>query len=193
MVPGPAAPSACSLVSKHLKELPEIPLAPAGTPCNLWCSDRGQDNKELSAAAAPASDAAVSDTARYADLAWLADGLIEDTADEGTLLDDLLRLGLELGNLEEVFGNTEVESSAQLDEKEEVVYDTGWGGSAQDVSLCSGGIEDDVCRAREAGSGDAQELLLDADLQGSNARTNDSTTSPTQSTILLSYYIYYRL
>ncbi|CAM9408702.1 unnamed protein product, partial [Laminaria digitata] len=81
--------------------------------CELW-RDLGTEydlEKEAPPAAPAAAGAAAVAPAASEDfvgLAWSSDGLADAAEEEARILEDLLRLGLELGDLEDVFGNTEI-------------------------------------------------------------------------------------
>lgn len=104
--------------------------------CELW-RDLGTEydlEKEAppaaaAAAAAEAAEAAAAPASEdFVGLAWSSDGLTDAAEEEARILDDLLRLGLELGDLEDVFGNTEIDPAQEkkveeLEEEEKGVVE----------------------------------------------------------------------
>lgn len=172
--------------------------------CELW-RDLGTEydlEKEAPPAAAAASAAAEASEAAaapasedFVGLAWSSDGLTDAAEEEARILDDLLRLGLELGDLEDVFGNTEIDPTFSAQEKkvedleeegkevgqeeeEEIevevvgVVEEGGGGGddcgvGSEAGVGTGGTAPTaVPYAQDSRGEDDKDLLLDADLQG---------------------------
>lgn len=168
-----ASSSACSLVSKQQEIIPESPcLGPRSHACNLW-HDLDGELYEYHAKGPPATDAAVAvATGNFFDLGWPSDELTNAAEEEARILDDLLRLGLELGDLEEVFGNTEVDDcvgsrGSEEEEAEGYAGNDGDNDRSSDRSLDADSSDTEACCCvQECCEEDAEELLLDSDLQG---------------------------
>ncbi|CAM9691267.1 unnamed protein product [Ectocarpus sp. 4 AP-2014] len=137
------ASSACSLVTKHNERATDTGLS-FETP-KKWAPLQ-EPPKVVAAPVAFATD-------EFAGFAWPGDD--ETNLPEEEELDDLLRLGLELGDLECVFGNTDLNCDTADDDAEEVDFENaGDGGSDK-----GGGWGKEPYLA----GGATEELLLDAD------------------------------
>lgn len=104
------------------------------------------------------------------DLTWpkRGDEIVYEAEQEARILDDLLRLGLELGDLEQVFGNTTVDHSCSRGQDERHARCDAGSSSESDSNDGFG-----MCDVRGLGeeapeddTDDPEALLLDADLQG---------------------------
>lgn len=158
------ASSGCSLL-----ESPE--LGPRSFGCNAWDDDSSWESEYgLKKPGTPADDCTAATTAittafdseGCVDLFGLGEGAKLASNDEARILDDLLRLGLELGDLEDVFGNTDIDPSRSEEVKvvEEHQGDVNGGeetGQSETVVCASPELVEDHA---------AEELLLAADLQG---------------------------
>ncbi|CAM9293327.1 unnamed protein product [Ectocarpus sp. 8 AP-2014] len=151
------ASSACSLVIKHNERATDTGLS-FETP-KKWAPLQAPPK----VAAAPVAFA----TDEFYDFGW--PGEDETNLAEEKELDDLLRLGLELGDLECVFGNTDLNCDTADDDAEEGDSENaGDGGSDK-----GGGWGKEPYLAGDGGwgtepnleGGATEELLLDADLQ----------------------------
>ncbi|CAM9525535.1 unnamed protein product, partial [Ectocarpus sp. 12 AP-2014] len=112
------ASSACSLVTKHNERATDTSLS-FETP-KKWAPLQAPP-KVVAAPVAFATD-------EFADFGWPGDD--ETNLAEKEELDDLLRLGLELGDLECVFGNTDLNCDTADDDAEERDFENaGDGGS----------------------------------------------------------------
>ncbi|CAM9748798.1 unnamed protein product [Ectocarpus sp. 12 AP-2014] len=167
------ASSACSLVTKHNERATDTRLS-FETP-KKWAPLQAPP-KVVAAPVAFATD-------DFADFGWPGDD--ETNMAEKEELDDLLRLGLELGDLECVFGNTDLNCDTADDDAEERDFeDVGDGGSDKGGGwgkepYLAGGATEELPLDADGGSGKAgrwakepyleggatEELLLDADLQ----------------------------
>lgn len=159
------ASSACSLVAKHNERDTDTGLS-FETP-KKWAPLQTPPKKVVAAPVAFATD-------EFADFGWPGDD--ETHLAEEEELDDLLRLGLELGDLECVFGNTDLNCDTAARDAEEGDFEkAGDGGSDKE----GGATEELLLDADGEGGKDGgwgtepyleggatEELLLDADLQG---------------------------
>ncbi|CAN0204644.1 unnamed protein product [Ectocarpus sp. 6 AP-2014] len=157
--PGVAS-SACSLVTKHNERATDTGLS-FETP-KKWAPLQAPP-KVVVAPVAFAAD-------EFADFGW--PGNDETNLAEEEELDDLLRLGLELGDLECVFGNTDLKCDTAEDDAEEGDFEkfenAGDGGRDRGA-----GCDKEPYLAGTGGGGEepyleggaTEELLLDADLQ----------------------------
>ncbi|CAB1115085.1 unnamed protein product [Ectocarpus sp. CCAP 1310/34] len=168
-----AASSACSLVTKHNEGATDTGL-PFETP-KKWAPLQAPP-KVIAAPVAFATD-------EFADFGWPGDD--ETKLAEKEELDDLLRLGLELGDLECVFGNTDLNCDTADDDAEEGDFENagdggsdrggGWGkepyfagGATEELLLDTddgGGKDGGWGKEPYLEGGATEELLLDADLQ----------------------------
>lgn len=158
------ASSGCSLL-----ESPE--LGPRSFGCNAWDDDLSWESEYgLKKPGTPTNDCTVAtaaittalDTQGCVDLFGLGEEAKLASNDEEGILDDLLRLGLELGDLEDVFGNTDIDPSRSEEIKvvEEHQGDANGGEEAsqsETVVYAGPDLVEDYA---------AEELLLAADLQG---------------------------
>ena len=173
-------PQDCLIASRNQSLGPRL--------CELW-----RDLDCLEKEAPPAAAAAVPASDDFVDLTWSGDGLADAAEEEARILDDLLRLGLELGDLENVFGNTEIDATCSREKKvvdveeeekvkqaeEEVegvrveVEEEDGGddcgiGSEANVDTGGAATDEGVSYAQDSGGEDDKDLLLDADLQGAD-------------------------
>lgn len=170
------ASSGCSLL-----ESPE--LGPRSFGCNAWDDDLSWESEYgLKKPGTPANDCMVAtaaittafDTEGCVDFFALGEEGKLASNDEERILDDLLRLGLELGDLEDVFGNTDIDPSRseEINVAEEYQGDANGGeeaGQTETVVCASPELVEDYA---------AEELLLAADLQGITVVTCPSFCLP---------------
>lgn len=150
--------------------------------CELWRDLGTEYELEKEAPLAPAEAAAAPASGDFDDLAWSSDGVADAAEEEARILDDLLRLGLELGDLEDVFGNTEIDATTSrgkqqvedsdeeegVDEEEQEEQEVDICGVGSEVGVDADEAHQGVVSGAQDSGDDDKDLLLDEDLQGAD-------------------------
>lgn len=170
------AASACSLIKPVCKDF--VSVTPKNSLPEKVASGAG--SARVAARAAPVAFAADD----FAEFVWPSyGGIVSGGDEEAKVLNDLLQLGLELGDLENVFGNTDCAVGGDVDEH---TSNNSIRGSSDGERTTGGGGEGEGHTASgEVGlacytadiDGDATEefVVLDSDLEGVSGRDLHAT------------------
>ncbi|CAM9415687.1 unnamed protein product [Hapterophycus canaliculatus] len=183
-------PSSCSLIN---------PRKDFVTPKNNFELEPDKRGLAPAPVAAPAADHAAPvafATDDFAELVWPSNlGTISAEDEEAEVLNDLLHLGLELGDLESVFGDTDCAPTSRSSSSSSADVDVAGEGEAKAEVEAEGEGECTILEAEErvtsymenCEEGAVEELvLLDADLQDALLSLGDLEPEPTEDHALCS-------